>query len=104
MSIPHSACLLTMSATLRRKVAAYLSESYGSPLTFAFMTSSSSVGRARLPQCVVRMRCVLCFMSVLLSDFRGVSSYLVRSSLGCRQFGQDLPFADTPAFRVNRLH
>src|SRR6476646_8589424 len=74
MSIPHSACLLTISATLRRKVAAYLSASYGWPLTFAFITSSSSVGRARLPQCVVRMRFVLCFMSILLSDWRMTDS------------------------------
>src|SRR5690242_18577156 len=77
MSIPHSACLLTTSATLRRKVAAYLSASYGWPLTFAFITSSSSGGRARLPQCVVSMRCVLCFMSVILSDWRITDSFQI---------------------------
>src|SRR5262249_44097083 len=60
--MPASICFWTVSATALRIRAAYTSWSHGSPAHFAFIRSSRSFGRGRLPQCVVRMRSVLRFI------------------------------------------
>src|SRR2546426_9613500 len=60
--MPASICFWTISATALRTRPAYTSWSHGSPLHFAFIRSSRSWGRGRLPQCVVRMRSVLRFI------------------------------------------
>src|SRR5689334_16246682 len=59
MSMPHSTCLFTHSATALFTRLPYASSSYEPPVTFAFIRSSRSLGRGRLPTWVVRMRSVL---------------------------------------------
>src|SRR5215470_15412291 len=61
-STPSSVCLRTMSPTARLTRAANASGSYGPPVALAWMSSSRSAGRGRLPACVVRIRSVLCFI------------------------------------------
>src|SRR5215510_12619279 len=65
MSIPVSACLRTHSATALRIRPSYNCASGTFPVTFAFIKSRRSLGRGRLPTCVVKIRCVFgCFISV----------------------------------------
>src|SRR5689334_18022781 len=59
MSMPHSTCLFTHSATALFTRLPYASSSYEPPVTFAFIRSSRSLGRGRLPTWVVRMRSAL---------------------------------------------
>src|SRR5215813_1287759 len=58
-STPSSVCVRTMSPTARRTLAANASGSYGRPVALAWISSSRSAGRGRLPAWVVRMRSVL---------------------------------------------
>src|SRR5689334_8043300 len=54
--MPLSRCSLTMSATPLRIAASYSRSSNGWPVSFAFIRSSTSTGRGRLPTWVVRIR------------------------------------------------
>src|SRR6266566_526674 len=56
MSMPVSTCLFTHSATARFTRPSYAALSYAAPDSFAFIRSSRSLGRGRLPTWVVRMR------------------------------------------------
>src|SRR5947208_1065777 len=60
-SSPASACLRTTSATAARTCPPKAPRSYGRPCSFSRMVSNSSLGRARLPTWVVRIRSVLLF-------------------------------------------
>src|SRR5689334_892159 len=57
--MPHSTCFFTHSATALFTRFAYDSSSQEPPVTFAFIRSSRSFGRGRLPTWVVRMRSAL---------------------------------------------
>ncbi len=60
-----SACVRTTSATALVIRFAYWTWSYDSPVNLAFIKSSKFLGRAKLPQWVVSIRSVLCFMMIM---------------------------------------
>src|SRR5256885_17210623 len=84
--MPASICFWTISATALRTRPAYTSWSHGSPLHFAFIRSSKSFGRGRLPQCVVRMRSVLRFIVNLP---RGWLLHRALAGVGVAVVGED---------------
>src|SRR5438046_5123660 len=67
MSTPVSICLRTTSATASRTSLAKVSWSYGCPRSFDRSRGMRDSGRARLPTCVVRIRSVLRFITLLQS-------------------------------------
>src|SRR5262249_40863512 len=66
MSRPVSFCLRTHSAMAARTRARKVDMSDKRPCSLAISISSRSLGRGRLPQWVVRIRCVLRFIVSLL--------------------------------------
>src|SRR5215471_4303368 len=98
-STPSSVCLRTMSPTARLTRAANASGSYGRPVALAWISSSRSAGRGRLPAWVVRIRSVLRFM---LSSARRAYVFVVGLEW---DVGERLPAPDLTAQRPgDRLH
>src|SRR5437773_59279 len=71
MSMPHSDCWRTTSLTACLHKLANACSSYGSPATCACISFNNGCGRARLPTCVVKMRCVLRCIPRRLSQAAG---------------------------------